>query len=199
MKEEQDETKIEKLMKMPSHGYISNFSKREMWEEIAKDFNGEFKVKFDYGKTYEMHNITIPHKKWEINISVSDTKPLKFQVFFTSRMEFDIDLSLADFIEKLLIKLDKQKVELGSQEFDKRYLIRSSKSDLVKQLMTPKIQKAISDNEIYSLSYKANAELQKAELISVIQRSAGDKDFIIGLINLHKGLIDRLSEMKIII
>jgi hypothetical protein len=170
-----------------------------MWKEIAKAFNGEFKVEFDSGKTYEMHNITIPHKKWEINISVSDTKPLKFQVFFASRIEFDIDLSWGDFIEKLLIKLDKREIKLGSQEFDKRYLIRSSKSDLIKQLMTPKIQKGILDNEIYSLSYGAKAELQKAELISVIQRSAGDKGFIIGLINLHQLLIDRLSEMKIII
>ena len=199
MKEVQDENKIEKLLKMPSHGYTSNFHKREMWKEIAKSFNGEFKVKFDSGRTYEMHHITIPHKKWLINITVSDTRPLKFQVLFTSRMEFDIELSLSDFIDKILIKLNKQAIKLGSQEFDKHYLIRSSKSDLAKQLMTPKIQKAILDSNLFSISYKTSPKSQKAELMSLIQRSADDKDSIIGLIQMHQDLIDRLSEMKIIL
>ncbi|MRT91384.1 hypothetical protein [Ancylomarina sp. 16SWW S1-10-2] len=199
MKEVQDESKIEKLLKMPSHGYTSNFHKREMWKEIAKSFNGEFKIKFDSSKTYEMHYITIPHKKWEISITVSDTRPLKFQVFFSSRMEFDIELSLSDFIDKILIKLDKKEIKLSSQEFNKHYLIRSSKSDLAKQLMTAKIQKAILESNLFSICYKTNTESQKAELMSMIQRSADDKDFIIALIKLHQDLIDRLSELKIII
>ena len=34
-------------MKGPSSGFTDNFPKRQMWEEIAKKLNGEFKIKFD--------------------------------------------------------------------------------------------------------------------------------------------------------
>jgi len=88
---------------------------------------------------------------------------------------------------------------LHSISFDKRYLIKSSKPDLVKKLMTTEFQKALLENNIYSVSYKTNAESQKAELITVIQRKAGNKDFIIGLINIYMFLIDRLAEMKMVL
>jgi len=43
--------------------YNHNFPKRQMWKEFAKELNGEFKIKHNSG--HEIHNIIIPHKKWD--------------------------------------------------------------------------------------------------------------------------------------
>ncbi|BAX80087.1 hypothetical protein [Labilibaculum antarcticum] len=198
MSKEEDKTKIEKLLETPSHGYTDNFSKREMWKEIAKTYHGEFKIKSDSSHALEIHNITIPYKKWQINISVSDSRPLKFRVTFASRMDFDLMLSWEDFMERILKKFGKPEIEVGSDEFDKRYLIKSSQPRLARQLLEPKFQKSLLEYNVYSLSYETIVESKKAELLTVIQRRAGSKDFIVGLINMHIFLIDSLVNLKII-
>lgn len=124
--------------------------------------------------------------------------PLKFRVTFASRMDFDLMLSWEDFMERILKKFGKPEIEVGSHEFDKRYLIKSSQAGLARQLLEPKFQKSLLDYNVYSLSYETIAELKKAELLTVIQRRAGSKDFIVGLINMHIFLIDSLVNLKII-
>lgn len=46
-----------------------------MWDEVTKELNGEFKIKYNSGHEIEIHNISIPHKNWMILISVSDSRP----------------------------------------------------------------------------------------------------------------------------
>ncbi len=199
MKEEkEEESLLRQVLQTPSFGYTDNFPKRDMWREIAKLYHGEFKIKFNSGNELEIHQITIPYKKWTIHISVSDTRPMKFQMDFNSKLDFDLTLSWEDFIERILKKLGQSEIEIDSKDFDKRYLIKSSQPDLLKRLLTKEIQKAFLENNIYSAAYKTNTESQKAEWLSVIQRKAGDKDFVIGLINLHIRIIDRLNDLKII-
>lgn len=89
-------------------------------------------------------------------------------------------------------------MERDSYDFDNRYLIKSSQTDLLKRLLTKEIQEAFLENNLCSVAYKTNTEVQKAEWLSVIQRKAGDKNFIVGLIDLHVLVIDRLKELKII-
>jgi len=197
MKEEK-ESLLEQVLQTPSFGYTDNFPKRDMWREIAKLYNGEFKIKFNSGNELEIHQITIPYKKWTIHISVSDTRPMKFQMDFKSRLDFDMILSWEDFIERILKKFGEPEIEVDSYDFDKRYLIKSSHADLVKRLLTKEIQKAFLENNIYSVAYKTNAEANKSEWLSVIQRKAGNKDFVMGLIKLHMHIIDRLNDLKII-
>ena len=48
---------IQSILNKPSLGYTDNFSKREMWKVIAKEFNGEFKIKHNSGNEIEIHNI----------------------------------------------------------------------------------------------------------------------------------------------
>jgi len=199
MKEEkEEESLLKQVLQTPSFGYTDNFPKRDMWKELAKFYNGEFKIKFNSGCELEIHQITIPYKKWTIHISVSDTRPMKFQMDFKSRLDFDLLLSWEDFIERILKKFGEPEIEVDSYDFDKRYLIKSSQPDLLKRLLTKEIQEAFLENNIYSVAYKTNSESNKAEWLSVIQRKAGNKDFIMGLIDLHMLVIDRLEELKII-
>lgn len=184
--------------KGPSFGYTDNFPKRQMWKEIAKELNGEFKIKYNSGHELEIHNILIPYKKWEIKISVSDTRPLKFQISFSSNQDFELILSWEDFIERILKKFRKPEIEIGWNEFDNRYLIESNRSDFVKKVLTPEIQKYLLKHNVYSVSYHTDPESRTAELVSVIQRRAGNKEMIIELIELYKLFIDNLKKYRVI-
>ncbi|NQU54446.1 MAG: hypothetical protein HQ522_18130 [Bacteroidetes bacterium] len=198
MSKEKDENKIQTNLKGPSLGYTDNFSKREMWKEIAKELNGEFKIKHNSGHELEIHNISIPHKKWNINISVSDSRPLKFQISFSSSQDFELILSREDFIERIFKKFRKPEIELGWKEFDKHYLIKSNRSDLVKNTITKEIQKTLLRHNVYSISYQTDSSKKTADLISVIQRRAGNKEMIFELIEMYKLLIDKLEKSRII-
>ena len=198
MTKKKDENIAQTINKGPSLGYTDNFPKREMWKEIAKELNGEFKIKYTSGHEIEIHNISIPYKKWNINISVSDSRPLKFQISFSSSQNFKMTLSWEDLIEKIIKKFSKPEIELGWKEFDKHYLIKSNRSDLVKKTITKEIQKTLLKNNVYSISYQTDNKTRTAELVSVIQRRAGKKEMIFELVDMYKLLIDNFEKSKII-
>lgn len=198
MTKEKEESIIQSIIKGPSLGYTDNFPKREMWKEIAKEFNGEFKIKHNSGYELEIHNISIPYKNWNIKISVSDTRPLKFQISFPASQDFELTLSWEDFIDRIIKKFSKPEIEIGWKEFDKHYLIKSNRSDLVKKTITKEIQKNLIKHNVYSISYQTDLRLRTAELISVIQRRVGNKEMIIELIEMFKTLIDNFKEANII-
>lgn len=186
------------ILKGPSLGYTDNIPKREMWKEIAKEFNGEFKINHNPGHVLEMHTISIPYDKWKIIITVSDSRPLKFQIPFSSSQDFELILSWEDFIGRIMKKFSKREIHIGWKEFDKRYLIKSNRSDLVKNTITKEIQKSLLKYNVYSISYHTDKKSRTAELISVIQRSAGNKEMILALVEMFKQLIDNLKKANII-
>ena len=198
MNKEKDENIIQTIIRGPSYGYTDNFPKRQMWREVAKELNGEFKIKYNSGQELEIHNISIPHKKWTIRISVSDSRPLKFQISFSSSQDFELILSWEDFIERIFKKFSKPEIELGWKEFDNHYLIKSNRSDLVKKTITKEIQKDLLKHNVYSISYNTDSSTRTAELISVIQRKTGNKEMIFELIEMYKLLIDNLEKSRII-
>ena len=198
MSKEKDENIIKTIIKGPSLGYTDNFPERQMWKEIAKELNGEFKIKYNSGHELEIHNISIPYKKWNIKISVSDSRPLKFQISFSSSQDFDLILSWEDFIERIIKKFSKPEIELGWKEFDEHYLIRSNRSDLVKKTLTKEIQKILLKHNVYSISYQTDTVKKEAELVSVIQRRPGEKEMIFELVEMYKLLIDNFEKSRII-
>lgn len=198
MTKEKEESIVQKIIKGPSLGYTDNFPKREMWREIVKLFKGEFEIRFNPGHVVEYHRIIIPHKDWKINISVSDTRPLKFQASFISHQDLDFIISWEDFLERIKKKFGKKEIEFGWKEFDNHYMIECNRSDLIKKTITNKIQKGILKHNIYYISYQTDSESRKSELLSVIQRQAGNKELIVELIELFKSLIDNLYKSRII-
>ncbi len=135
MSSKKEDTTFQKIVKGPSLGYSDNFPKREMWKEIAKELNGEFKIRYNSGHELEIHN---------------------------------------------------------------KYLIKSNRSDLTKKIISEKIQKVLLKYNVYSVSYQTDSKSQTAELISVIQRDAGDKKMILELIDMYKLLIDNLVRSRVI-
>ena len=181
-----------------SRGYTDVFPKREMWQEIAKELNGEFHIRLSSDNSYEMHLIEIPHENRKIEISVSDSKPLKFYILFELHQEFELYISWEDLVGKIMKKFGSKDVLVGSEEFDKHYLIKSNKPHAVKDLITREIQNAFLKYNIYSLSFQAVPKTNNAELIAVIQRTPGNKEMILELINAFKLLTDHLKQERIV-
>jgi len=186
------------ILKEPSYGYTDNFPKREMWREIAKELSGEFKINHNSGNELEIHTVSIPYKNRNITVSVSDSRPLKFEISFLSSRDFNLILSWEDFIDKIIKKFSKPEIQLGQKEFDNHYLIKSNNSDWVKKVLTKEIQKTLLKYNVYSVSYQTDSSKRTAELISVIQRKAGNKKMIFELIEMFKLLIDNLEKSGII-
>jgi hypothetical protein len=195
---ETEDSSIHGFSKGPTLGFSDIFSYRDMWQEIAKEFHGEFKVKLTAGNEIESHVVTIPYKKWNIGISLSDTRPLKFQISFHSNQDFRLTLGWEDFIERIWKHFGKPDIEFGWEEFDKRYLVKSNRPDWTRKVITKDIQKMLLKHNVYSLSYQSDPGSKSAELVSVIEKNAGKKEMLVDLIEMFKLLIDNLKETRII-
>ena len=194
---EEDKNSSDSNKRGPSLGYSDISPKRAMWQEIANKQNGIFKISMTSGKEIETHNISIPYKKWNIEISNSDTRPLKFQISFQTCLDFDLTISWEDFIDRIGKVFGKHDIELGLMEFDKHYQVQSNRPELVKEIITTNIQKTFLKYNVCSLSFQAANNNKGAELISVIERNAGTKDMILELIDTFKLLIDNIVKMRI--
>jgi len=194
---DQDESKLKKILTGPSLGVTDVAQKRTMWQEVAKEMNGEFHIQHTTGHEIEIHNILIPYKNWKIRISVSDVKPLKFKIIFTSHQAFEFDLSWEDFIEKIRKKFGARDVETGSKEFDDRYLITSDKPWIVKELLTKEIRECLLKYNVFALSYHTVKNDTASELTGIIQKAPGNKEMILEIIHLFQMLADHLERMKI--
>ncbi len=198
MDADRDEGLLKTITKAPSMGYTDNISKRQMWKEIAGEMNGSFRVSHTAGHDLEIHNITLPYKKHEIRISVSDSRPLKFEIQFTSSVDFRMFIGRTDLAERIISKFIKPKFEIGWKEFDRRYSIRTNRTDLLRRALSRKIQESLLKYDVFSVSYQTDTDKRISEMLSVVQRRAGSKEHMLGLIEMHKLLIDNFEESSIV-
>jgi len=170
-------------------GYIDIFPKREMWRQIGEEFGGKSVISLTSCNEIEIHRMNIPYKKWEIKISESDTRPLKFEVDFNCPIDFELVLGCEDFIEKILKRLGKKEFTIGNERFDNQYLIQGDNHELIKQILAP---------EICDFSCKGVNKRKKSNLITVISRTIDEKSVICELVGMHQKFLDRLESVLII-
>ena len=198
MKERKKENFLKRLFITQTHGYLNVFPKRELWRQISKEFNGDFKVGHNSGNELEILKISIPYGKYEIQLSESDTRPLKFQVEFYSLQEFELVIGGEDSIEHILKKLGKKEIEIGNEEFDSKYLIQSKSIEKTRGFFSKEIIDYFLRYNIYSMSYITNSKKQRSKLTTVISRTINKKEVINDLIICHEKIIDKLKEQRIV-
>jgi hypothetical protein len=121
MKTKNKDNILKQIFVTRTYGYLDVNSKRELFSEISKSFNGEFAIKHTSSNVLEMLNISIPYKNWRIEISESDNKPIKFQISFDSLQDFELFVSSQDTIDKVLKIIGKPEIEIGNKDFDDHY------------------------------------------------------------------------------
>jgi len=179
-------------------GYSDVFPHRELWENVSQKFNGVFKISFNSGSELEIHQLTIPFKKWELLISESDTRPLKFEIKFDVSFDYQLTIGQEDTIDKLMKRLGLKEIEIGNRKFDDKYLIKSNNTDLTINLFTKEIVDIFLKYNLYSISYMLNKYKQTSKLISVISYAIDNEKAFEALINLHFSFVQKLSELKIV-
>jgi hypothetical protein len=193
------ENKRQSFGKGPTLGFTDNFPNREMWKSIATELGGKFEIKHDSGYALESHHISIPHKVWEMKITVSDSQPLKFQISFRSPVDFNLTVNWKDFFDGIIKIIGKPGIKTGWDEFDRRYSVKSNRTDLVRRAFTTEIQKTFHRYDVFSLSYQTKTKSGTSNLVTIIQRNVGEREMIIELIEMHKLLINNFEKIKIIL
>ncbi len=181
-----------------THGYIDVSLKQDIWQKVADDFKGIFKVSHNSGNELEMLSLAIPYKHWVIKLSESDTKPLKFEIDFTCLLDYELVLGPEDSIDKLLKKFGKKEIEIGNTAFDSQYLIDSKDHHNTTQIFTAEIVEYLLKHNVYSISYSTNLKKRTSHLISVVNRVTADRNSMDDLIHLYMKIIDRLEVLKIV-
>ena len=181
-----------------THGYIDIFPRRELWMKMAEEFNGNFKISHTRSYVIEYLELRIPYKDSELIFTESDTRPLKIECEFISKIPYNLIIGDEDMFEKLLKRFGKKEIEIGNPEFDGHYLIESKDTDLTTNLLSTDIAGFILKCKVYSISFSTNLKKQTSSLISVINRFVDEAETFRDVVVLHFKLLDKLSEISII-
>lgn len=184
--------KISTSFNTRTYGYTHNAPHRELWKEISDEFNGEFKIGNVAANDIEIHRITIPHGDNFIKISISDTRPLVFEIQFSKDYMIDLTITRDDLVEKILRIFGGQKMKSGLKEFDNKYILRTDSREVLPKIFSQNDIRTITRINIYSLAIHSENKQKKTELSTVVGRVIRDKETIKELILMHKSFIDKI-------
>lgn len=179
-------------------GYLDVTAKEDLFMEISSILGGVFSKSHNPGNVLSTLRIAIPYKKWEIILTESDTRPLRFEVDFESLTDYALIIGVEDAIDKILKKLGKSEIEFGDEIFDDQYLVHSSDPVLAGKILNDRVRAKIIQHRLYNISYLTDHKRKKSQLFSVVSRTIDDKDAYLDMVTLHQMLIDSLSDLKII-
>jgi len=179
-------------------GFLDISAKTELFKEISSILGGVFSKTHTTGNVLTTFRMVIPYKKWEILMTESDTRPLKFQVSFEPSLDFEFIIGIEDFFDKMLKKIDKTEIKIGDKSFDNKYLIHSSDPVLTSKLLPDITRHIIQKHHVHNIAYLTDIAKKSSELISVISRTEEEKEVYLDLVDLHQTLIDRLLELGIV-
>jgi len=177
--------------------YKDVYSKKEVWKKLEQLFNGKLKIKHTINKDITSFQLDLPYKNHKLIITESDTKPLKFEIEFKLNKNFEFNISWEDTIEKILKVFGKQDIQINDKQFDKKYLIQSTDSDLITDLLNCKsIKNLILKYNIYLINFEYNEKKKNHKLLTVKDRNTKDINKLIELISLEFSIIDFFIKHK---
>lgn len=198
MTKEDKDSFLKRTFSNNTGGYLDVSSKRKLWKEIGDRLGGRFKISLTKDNVIEVHRLIIPHKKWNLKISESDTRPLKFEIEFRTNNDYEVTIGPEDYVEKILKHLGKREIEIGNKEFDNYYLVKSNDEVRTFKFFSKEIIKLLLKHNVYSLSYTTNTNKHTSKLKSAVSRTIEEKLDFAELIYLHIKMIDKLEELNII-
>lgn len=179
-------------------GFLDVTAKEELFREISSILGGVFSKSHNPGNVLSTLRIAVPYKKWEIILTESDTRPLRFEVGFEPLADLVLIIGVEDSIDKILKKLGKSEIEFGDEVFDDQYLVHSNDPVRAGKVLDERIRAKIIQHQLYNISYLTDHKKKRSQLFSVVSRTIDDKDAYLDMVLLHQMLIDSLSELKII-
>ena len=174
--------------------YKNVLEKKELWSEIAEKLKGEFKIKQTISRDISTFILEIPYKNQMLVLTESDTRPLKSEINMDLKEPFEFSISWEGGIERIMKIFGSQDIQIGFQEFDKKYIIQSNNCS-----QTITILRDLKDLILKLNIYIINLHHEKSgqhKLLITKDRNSNTIDEIIGLIELNFKLIDFLFPKK---
>lgn len=172
--------------------YKDVLGKKEIWKELEKEHKGKLEILITKSFDGATLKLEIPYKNYLVVLIETDTMPLKAEVQLTLRKEFEFNINLEDWTDRIAFLLGKKDVITGENEFDKKYRIKSNDEKNVLQLLYRKVTNLVLENEIYALNLKKEKKTNISKLLIVKDRNTKEKSKLNDLIVLSFTLIDNL-------
>lgn len=186
-----DDENIYKEILIKGQVYKDVYSKKDLWKDLAKMFDGEFKIKQTISKDINSFQLEIPYKNHKIILTETDTKPLKFEMKLKLNRKFEFNISWEDSIERIMKIFGKQDIIIGNNEFDKKYIIQSNEPELITHLLNYReVSKILLKHNIYLLTMEYDKKYEEHKFMTVKDRNTKGKEVMIELINLEFRIID---------
>ena len=100
--------------------------KSEYWKVLAKNIHADFKIITTVSKDFNRLVLKVEYKNVFISFTETDTKPLFVNCEFArSRNLTWFEISKSDFIERLMNKFSKSKINSSNIEFNKKYISKT--------------------------------------------------------------------------
>jgi len=179
--------------------YKDVLSKRDLWEKLAGLYNGKFIIKQTVSKDVTSFKLEIPYKNYNLVLTESDTKPLKFATELKLNRKFEFRISLEDSFDRIMKLFGKQDIQIEDKEFDKKYFIQSKDPGLILKLLTSgQIKQIILKHNIYLLNLEYSRKNETHQLLTYKDRNTNDQETLMELIQFEFSIIDFFENKKII-
>lgn len=147
--------------------------KSEFWKRLAAKLNADFKIITTVSKDFNRLELKSEYKKVMISFSETDTKPLFVNCEFRQTRNLTwFEISKSDFIEKIINKFSRNKINSSNRAFSKNYLSKS--------IDNYKIKSIINNKTITDLILKQN--------LTFIGGEQGENDEFILSLNVHRNI-----------
>jgi hypothetical protein len=182
-------------------GIFDVIKKKDFWKKLADERNAEFKIITTVSRDLNKIQIKYPYKNNQIIITETDTKPLFIETNLILRHEKEVYFQITEneFVERLLSKFSNKTIKLNNVEFDKKYLIKSNRKELVEKLLeNSQTTESLLILDIFYIEGSSNIDKNIFNLKFNVNRNVNSYEYLKSLLLVFCVFIDRLEEIKII-
>lgn len=182
-----------------THGFIDISKKQSFWQELANEYCGTLTVKQAISKDLECLSMQIPYRQYFVEFTESDTHPLKISCKLEPLQPFEFAISYEDTLEKLLKLFGQQDIQVGDEEFDRRYLVQGKDAGVVAELLSSSRMKTILlSNNVFSYSCTYDKKENMLYLKSLVSRTVNSKAELAELFNLFCMTINKMEVLSLV-
>jgi hypothetical protein len=188
-----------------SFTYMQEAALKKAWKALAEAHGGRFFYRSqetndpftgaEYNGPVCAYELNIPHCVSEIEIRVSDLRPLTFRFRFQSRLMFEFSVSREGLTEKIAKLFGGQDVEIGVREFDRKYLVETDAPRAFQSVFDKTVAEYLIQNSIFELTVHQPDEDYEL-YFACGQNRAADQEKMEDLIRFIKHTIDRVIEVN---
>lgn len=172
------------------------------WQELANELNGSFKkdqttIPAAIEQVFidiQSFELKIPFlKDNEIIIHTSEYHPLRISFLFHKEFDFNFMIYPEGIIEKISKFFGAKEVEIGIEEFDHKFILKSNNEENFLSFLDERIRLFLLETKFTSLLLRDKENLDFEFVLTINEES---KEEMLHLIDFVKYCINRIEALK---